>query len=372
MTKSTLLGDIPIEIFLADYWQKKPLLIQGAVPQFDGLINPNDLAALSMRNDLDSRLILESECWQVKTGPFSEKTLTNLPESGWSLLVHDINFIVQEADELLHSFDFIPKARLDDLMVSLAPPGGNVGAHYDSFDVFLLQGLGRKRWQVSQQSDLKLVENAPLKLLSYFQPQYEWILEPGDMLYLPPHTAHHGVALDLSMTYSIGFRAPKYNELFRGFINHLEETRHLPGRYADPDLTLGKHPAALPANFIKTISEHFGTIQWGPNDIVDFLGCYLSEPKPNVVFRQPTRPLGQRAFSKKILKQGIRIVGAARLLFHKNQFWLNGALLVVEPMLYPQLKILADKRKMHSENLTDSIKELLYSWYLQGIIDIGI
>ncbi|HVC48762.1 MAG TPA: cupin domain-containing protein [Burkholderiales bacterium] len=370
MTSSRLLGDTPLETFLADYWQKKPLLIRNAVPGFNGFINPDDLAALSMRQDLSSRLVMQGQPWRVEKGPFKESALTSLPSTGWSLIVHDINFVIQQADDLLHSFNFIPKSRLDDLMVSLAPPGGGLGAHYDSYDVFLLQGLGRKRWQISQQSNLELVENAPLNLLSNFQVEAEWILEPGDMLYLPPHVAHNGIALDLCMTYSIGFRAPEYNEFFQGFITYLSETLEFEGRYGDPDLAYSKNPAAIPENLIADLSGRFKAIQWGHKEIIDFLGRYLSEPKSHVLFKPPKRPLNLATFKNRALHHGIRLASAARLLFHSDQYWLNGDLLKSSSLIDPNLKILADTRSLSGKNLSEALVQNIYPWYLEGIIHL--
>ncbi|MBU6460135.1 MAG: cupin domain-containing protein [Proteobacteria bacterium] len=374
MTSSSLLGQISIETFLANYWQKKPILIRSALPHFSNLISPDDLAALSMRTDLISRLILEGETWEVKSGPFSEDVLTGLGTSRWSLLVHDINFAVKQADTLLHSFDFIPKARLDDLMISLSPQGGNVGPHYDSFDVFLLQGLGKKRWQISQQKDLGLIPDAPLKLLSKFEPQEEWILEPGDMLYLPPHTAHYGVALDLCMTYSIGFRAPAYQELFHGFMDYLGESQHLYGRFTDPDLTYNQNSAILPEELIESTCHQFQKIKWDRHDVIRFLGSYLTEPKNHVTFQRPKKALNFSAFQQRILKQGIRLHPGVKLLFHSNQFWMNGEELSVIPIEYKVLRHLANQRMLLDPELLHNLilQQKLYSWYLLGNIQIGI
>ena len=192
---------------------------------------------LACREDVESRLIRGSGThWQLDHGPFRKSDFKRLPKTEWTLLVQSLNHFLPEADALLAHFDFIPHARLDDLMVSYAVPGGSVGPHFDSYDVFLLQGQGHRRWQIGTQTDLALLDDAPLKILRHFDAEDEWVLGPGDMLYLPPHVAHYGVAEDDCMTYSIGFRAPTTEELAQGFLMHLQDTLKLEGRYADPDL----------------------------------------------------------------------------------------------------------------------------------------
>jgi len=203
-----MLGDIEPSEFLRDYWHKKPLLIRNAIPGFKGLLNPDELIELASLEDAQSRLVtFDKNRWSLENGPFEKRRFRKLPEY-WTILVQGVNHFLPEGAKLLGQFDFIPHARLDDLMVSFAPDGGGVGPHFDSYDVFLLQGMGCRRWQISAQQDSELIPDAPLRILARFEPEQEWILEPGDMLYLPPKYAHNGVAIGNSMTYSIGFRAP--------------------------------------------------------------------------------------------------------------------------------------------------------------------
>jgi 50S ribosomal protein L16 3-hydroxylase len=197
----TLLGGMSVEKFLAEHWHKKPLLVRQALPNFGDWLDRDSLSELACQDNSEGRLVQfkRGRC-ELQHGPFEMEELAVLPKRNWSLLVSGINHLLPEGDWLLHRFDFIPAARLDDLMVSFAPPGGGVGPHFDSYDVFLIQGQGRRRWEISAQDDLTVVEGAP------------WELEPGDMLYLPPQLAHNGVALTDCMTWSIGFRAPKAEE----------------------------------------------------------------------------------------------------------------------------------------------------------------
>ncbi|WP_341648763.1 cupin domain-containing protein [Thauera humireducens] len=211
-TLETLLGGLSAREFLAEYWQKKPLLIRQAVPGFTGVLSKDELFDLACDPDVESRYIrlpadgLEGD-WTLEHGPQSRGRLRGKKQP-WTVLVQGLNLWVPDGDRLLHRFDFIPQARLDDLMVSYAVDGGGVGPHFDNYDVFLLQGMGKRRWQISDQADRSLIEGAPLRILKNFQPAEDWVLEPGDMLYLPPHWAHNGVAIGECTTYSIGFARP--------------------------------------------------------------------------------------------------------------------------------------------------------------------
>ena len=216
--RTKLLGGISPRNFLRDYWQKKPLLVRGALPGFQGLLTCNDLIDLACRDDAQSRLITQKNGkWQLRHGPFTPRSFfASADKKQWTLLVQDVNHFLPAARELLLKFNFIPHSRLDDLMVSYAPDGGGVGPHFDSYDVFLLQGMGRRYWQISAQRDKSLVVDAPIKILREFRPEQEWVLEPGDMLYLPPGYAHNGVAEEqlhdlfdwLSCTWLPGTRHP--------------------------------------------------------------------------------------------------------------------------------------------------------------------
>ena len=207
MKKLPLLGNITPAQFLRDYWHKKPLLIRQAVPGFKPLLPFEKLAELATRDYVESRLVtLEAGQWDLQHGPLHK--LPPRSQKEWTMLVQGINLQDDRADELLRQFRFVPDARLDDLMVSFATDGGGVGPHFDSYDVFLLQAEGQRKWRISAQKNLSLIEGLPLKILSKFKATEEFILEPGDMLYLPPHYAHDGIAIGDCQTYSIGFRSP--------------------------------------------------------------------------------------------------------------------------------------------------------------------
>lgn len=246
---ASLLGGLSIEAFLRDYWQKKPLLIRNAWPDFEPPLTADELAGLACDREVESRLVLERDGeypWQVLNGPFPESTFGELPSTHWSLLVQRVDRHVPDAAEILERFLFIPAWRVDDLMISYAPEHGSVGAHIDQYDVFLLQGKGRREWQINDRdySEDDFMADRDLKILSDFEPTETWMLEPGDMLYLPPGVAHHGIAQDNCMTLSIGFRAPSRLDLLSAFADDcLIEGRDQ--RYADPDLQPPEHSHEL-------------------------------------------------------------------------------------------------------------------------------
>ncbi len=368
----TLLGEISIDTFLKEYWHKKPLLIRGAIPNFEGFLTPNELAGLACEEDVQSRLVsYQKKQWKLEQGPFPEKRFAKLPERDWTLLVQSVNHHMQEGNDLLQQFNFIPHARLDDLMVSYAPDGGGVGPHFDSYDVFLLQGCGQRLWRMSEQKDLSLVAGAPLRILQSFHSEQEWTLSAGDMLYLPPHVAHWGIAIGDCMTYSIGFRAPSAEELSGEFLNYLQMRRELLGRYSDPDLTVQSHPAEISASMIKKVDSILDGLKWNEEDVARFLGQYLSEPKSHVVF-EPPPSMSLKTFCKRIALDGIKLSYKSQLLKAQDSFYLNGEVLEVDPDSVDLMMKLADDRQLTSDELSEAVKihenlvAQLYDWYLAG------
>jgi len=230
------------EIFLRDYWQKRPLHIHGAFSGFTDPIEPEELAGLACEDDIAARIIVEQQNnhWDVRHNPFNESDFTSLPATNWCVLVQDLNKHIRDLDILLEAFNFLPSWRIDDVMVSYAAPNGTVGPHTDQYDVFLLQGMGSRRWQINANSDdSALIEGLDLRILKNFLPEQEFILQPGDLLYLPAGVQHHGVSDEPCMTYSVGFRAPSQIELIGDYIDHLTLKGSEPDdvRYADPSLS---------------------------------------------------------------------------------------------------------------------------------------
>lgn len=276
------LGDMPIETFLRDYWQKKPLLIRNAFPYFESPIDGDELAGLALEEEVESRLVLEkgNTPWELQHGPFDEKTFAKLPESHWTLLVQAVDQWVPEVNELLNHFRFIPNWRLDDIMISFAPDKGSVGPHFDYYDVFLLQGLGKRRWKIGQTCDVNSprVEGTPLNILQDFTTQDEWVLESGDMLYIPPGVAHWGIAEGDCMTYSIGFRAPSHADILTELSQDIASTLSNDLRFSDPQLTLQKNPGEINneaiAQIQQILQQHF-TI----DNIAHWFGKHMTERK---------------------------------------------------------------------------------------------
>ena len=369
----------PIQ-FLAEYWQKKPLLIRQAIPNFKGLMSPNDLAGLACEDGVQARIIKQKKGkWSVQNSPFDETDFTKLRAKDWTVLVQSVNHYLPEAADLLAQFNFIPHARLDDLMVSYAPAGGGVGAHVDSYDVFLLQGSGKRNWKISTQTDLSLIEGAPLRILKHFETEQEWTLEAGDMLYLPPQIAHWGVSMsDDCMTCSIGFRAPKKQELMHEFLSYLQDNMDADGLsidslYSDPNLRLQNHPAEISQDMVKQVSATLQTMTWDNSHIADFLGKYLTEPKPDVVFQVPSK-ISLATFCKQLSIKSLYLDLKSQMLFSNNQFYLNGEQLIVTAELSACMRELADKRCVNTAVLQANthavLAEALFESYLAGYLVI--
>lgn len=367
-----LLGGLTPARFLAEYWQRRPLLVRQALPGFGDWLDRDGLAALAQRDDAESRLVRfrRGRC-ELEHGPFTPEQLRALPKRHWSLLVSGVNHLLDEGDRLLRRFDFIPRARLDDLMVSDAPPGGGIGPHFDSYDVFLIQGRGRRRWEISAQDDLTLVDGAPLRILKNFRVDDSWVLEPGDMLYLPPRLAHNGVALTDCMTWSVGFRAPKADEIAGRFLDHLHDHLELDGLYADPGLRQPAHAGEIPAAMLDWAAQTIRALRWDKRDIADFLGRYLSEPKPHVFFDPPRRPLSFAAFARRAAKQGVALDARSQLLFRGRAFFINGERVELDAAGARALRGLADRRELPAGACAETLMPLLHDWYRAGYLTLG-
>jgi 50S ribosomal protein L16 3-hydroxylase len=371
---TSLLGGLSPAVFLRDYWQKRPLLIRQALPRFTGFLDRDAVFGLAMRGDATSRLVIEHprrrSRWERHDGPFGGLDATMLPESHWTVLIHGVESLVRGGWELLHRFDFIPAARVDDLMVSYAAPGGSVGPHEDDYDVFLLQGAGRRRWQVSTRTERVFDPDAAIKVLKRFVPEDEWLLEPGDMLYLPPGVAHWGVADGPCLTYSIGFLAPSHEALVQGFLGYLGEALSLDSRalYADPDLRPAKRPLEVADAMVGQVASVLDRIRWDKRQIGEFLGRYLTHPKPHAVFTPPRRPLSQADFARRLRGRGrVTLALPSRGLTRGNQLFLNGEAHAASRATLALFERLVRERSLALPLSPDArALELLYSGYLSG------
>ncbi len=366
------LGGMTPAKFLREYWHKKPLLIQQAIPAFAPLIPAEELFAMAGQEDVESRLITHFGTWHIQNGPIAE-----VPKRGrknWTLLVQGANLHNDAADALLRRFNFLPDARLDDLMISFATDGGGVGPHFDSYDVFLLQAHGTRRWRIGAQKDLSLVEGMPLKILRNFEPGQEFVLHPGDMLYLPPHYAHEGVAEGDCMTYSIGFRAPAFQELGEAFLQFMSDSIELPGRYADPELAPVKHPAEISRTMLDKVSSELNKVRFTEDDIAIFLGEYLSEPKASTYFSPPERPLSVAKFAQGAVKRGISLSRKTQMLYRGKHIFINGESFAVGRDDKAVLHTLADTRRLEGASTVATsadVKEALYTWYQDGWLGLA-
>lgn len=364
------LGGITPKDFLRDYWQQRPLLVRNALPGFGGLLTRDELTELACHEDAQSRLVIQKNSkWHLKHGPLSSNDFAKLPKKQWTLLVQDVNHFLPSARDLLSKFRFIPHARLDDLMVSYAPKGGGIGPHFDSYDVFLLQGMGSRRWQISAQQDDRFIADAPLRILKNFLPEQEWILKPGDMLYLPPKYAHNGIAEDDCMTYSIGFRALSHDEVMTQFLVYLQDKVETEGRYSDPGLRLQSHPSKISEAMQAQVHSILKKISWSRDDIENFLGIYLSEPKSHVFFEQPMEPLAPCVFLQQIRENGVQLGLKSRMLSSHNKFFINGEVCRVSSNTFKMLIELADNQELFpSPHIDEETEKILYQWYVNGYI----
>ncbi|VAW68199.1 FIG002776: hypothetical protein [hydrothermal vent metagenome] len=279
------LGNLSTETFLKEYWQKKPLVIRQALPNFQCPISAEEIAGLSCEEAVSSRIILEKDAehpWQPIFGPMDESIFSELPESHWTLAINDLEKVLPELASLCDLFDFIPSWRFDDLLCSYAADQGSVGPHFDLYDVFIIQGKGKRRWQISTADVAQdnQVEGSPLRIQKTFNAEQQWILEPGDMIYIPPNVSHHGVSLGESISFSVGYRAVSHADLLNDFIAHI--TQDLPAKltYEDPDLTVQQHAAEITDDAINRVKKIFREyLNPDHPEIERWFGRYMSDPK---------------------------------------------------------------------------------------------
>ena len=356
--------------FMRRYWQREPLLVRGAFAPFEDPLSPSEVLALACSRDAVSRLVVKRGArWSVEHGPIPSSRFKQLPSRGWTVLVQDTNHFSDRAAELLSRFDFVPHARIDDVMVSYATPGGGVGPHVDSYDVFLLQGRGRRRWQVSGQEDHSFVPGLDLKILRRFVPEREWVLEAGDVLYLPPGVAHHGVAESECLTWSIGFRAPTDREIVAAFLDYLHETLEPRGQYRDPGASVARHPAEIPARLVAHVARALRSVRWSARDVREFAGRFLSDPKAHVYFTAPRAPLSRAAFESRAARSGVALDRKARLLTSAGRFFLDGEALEVPRAARAHLRRLADGRRLVGPiEAPREFWDVVHAWYLVGYV----
>ncbi len=370
--KKNPLGRFAVRRFLREHWQKKPLVLRGIAPALAEALTRDDLIDLACRDDTESRLIVgHGRNWSVRHGPFRRRDFTRLPARQWTLLVNGVDTMVPAARDLLNDFSFIPYARQDDVMVSYAAPGGGVGPHFDSYDVFLLQGGGTRRWQFGNQRNLDLIEGVPLKILSRFRAQEDLLMQSGDLLYLPPQYAHNGTAVGECLTWSIGMRAPGEREVAAQFLDFLQD-RLQDGRvYRDRDLHAQRHPAEIGAAMRGVLRDMVNSVRWNDTDIDRCLGEMLSEPRQSVVF-EPPKDIGVARFAATVKRRGLQLDLKTRMLFDRLRFYINGESITVARNDAGVFRLLADTRKLDAGTpLSLAALQRLQQWHAAGYLQFG-
>ncbi|MEX2493312.1 MAG: cupin domain-containing protein [Nitrospirales bacterium] len=283
--KKLPLGDLSLETFLAEYWQKKPLLVRHALPNVKPPIAADELAGLACEEEVESRLIIQdvaTDQWELTHGPFVDATFSDLPATHWTLLVQAVDHWVPAAADFLAQFYFIPSWRVDDLMISYSGDKGGVGPHYDNYDVFLVQVSGRRQWEVGgiyDESSPRRMD-VPVKILTEWEPEHRWILEPGDMLYVPPRVGHSGMAVgEDCMTCSVGFRAPSHRDILLDFPEYIGETLSEDIRYADPDLVPQANPGEITFKVVKNVQKILTQYVEDHETLAQWFGRYMTSPK---------------------------------------------------------------------------------------------
>ena len=384
-----LLAGLSPAQFMRRHWQKKPLLVRQAVPALESFLTRQSLFKLAARENVESRLIVAGEAgWTLKNGPLPARSLPPVARDGWTLLVQGVDLHVPAAHALLRQFRFVPDARLDDLMISYATTGGGVGPHFDSYDVFLLQASGRRRWKIGLQTDLTLQTGVPLKILQNFHADEEFMLEAGDMLYLPPRYAHDGVAQACDgpdgkpidcMTYSIGFRSPARAELAGELLHRLAEfhedaaetvtdgTRRPPSRYRDPGQPATAVPAQVPSGLEAFAAQAVLAALKDPLALGCALGEYLTETKPAVWFDEAPQPWNGEA--AKAGRAGVELDARSRMMYDANHVFVNGESHRAKGADAALMRLLADRRSLDGRNLrraSAAALALLGDWHEAG------
>lgn len=355
-----LLGGLTPAQFMRRYWQKKPLLVRQAIPQFAPPVARAELFALASQEGVESRLVqLAKGAWKLRHGPFARRSLPALQQPDWTLLVQGVDLHNDAVHALMQQFRFVPEARLDDLMISYASDGGGVGPHFDSYDVFLLQAHGTRRWRIGRQKDLTLRAGIPLKVLAQFEPEAEFVLEPGDMLYLPPRYAHDGIAEGECMTYSIGFKVPSRAELAQELLVRLAEDaadEDKPLLYRDAQQEAVSQPAAIPGALHDFARDALSRALAQPLVLERALGEYLTEPKPSVWFEP-----GEAG----VMLEGLRLDRRSRMMYDAHHVFINGESYRAAGRDAALMRRLADERQLGARELaraSDDALELLSSW----------
>ena len=367
-----LLGGLSPEQFMKRHWQKKPLLIRQAVPNMKPLIERAELLSMLENEEVESRQIVRKGAkWTLKKGPMARKSLPSFKTPDWTVLIQGVDLHHDAVHALLQQFRFVPDARLDDLMISFATDGGGVGPHFDSYDVFLLQAQGQRKWRIGRQKNFELQEGVPLKILKDFKPEAEFVLNPGDMLYLPPGYAHDGVAIGECMTYSVGFRVPRSAELASDLLMGLsEELAEDSGSandllYQDPNQSPAIQDASIPLGMQQFAAKAVAKALKDPQLLNCLLGESLTAPKANVWFDTPD----QDDLPNFVWPKDIQLDRRTKMLFDAKHIFINGESFKAAGQDAKLLRKLANDKFLpsaHAAQLSENAAELMQAWWEEG------
>jgi 50S ribosomal protein L16 3-hydroxylase len=380
----TLLAGLTPSQFMRRHWQKKPLLVRQAIPGFEPMLSRAELFEMAQQEDVESRLIIQQRDteaggaitraksakaaqkangsgWSLGHGPFKKSAFPALSQPGWTLLVQGVDLHSDPLHELMGRFRFIPDARLDDVMISWASEGGGVGPHFDSYDVFLLQAAGQRRWRIGRQKDLSLQENVPLKILTHFVPEEEHVLEPGDMLYLPPGWAHDGIAVDQGcMTYSIGFRVPQRAHLAGELLLRMTDAFEDETLYKDATQPATATPAAVPETLQAFAQDALQRLLAVRQSLACALGEVMTDPKPKVWFEEPASDWKPAA---------VRLDRRTRMMYDDKHIFINGDSFRAGGADARLMRQLADQRELPERvvvRASPAARDLLADWHSAG------
>ncbi|MFO8100389.1 MAG: cupin domain-containing protein [Salinibacter sp.] len=381
---SPLLGDRSPAEFLDTYWQKRPLVVRDALPDFTSPLTPEALAGLACEPDVDSRLILKeggAHPWELRHGPFEHEDFLALPETHWTVLVQEVDRLLPEVGGLLDHFRFLPDWRLDDVMVSYAPTHGTVGPHIDNYDVFLLQGRGHRRWEIGTEpvEEEEIVPDLDVRILADFEPAESFVLGPGDLLYLPPRVAHHGIAEDdACMTYSIGFRAPRHQALVGDFFQEAMERLDPDARYSDPDLSPVDHPGEIHEAARETVRRLLRDLVAADAPLDRWWGRYLTRPSRDRSAVPPPTPISTEALTEQVRQgTGLRRGPVSHLAFIEHNdgtatLFANGTAIDLDADLAYAARLVTGRQHIPADTLTPHLPDPAFCDLLSTLVNDGL
>lgn len=370
------ISGMPVDQFMNEYWHSTPCLFKKAFPKFEPLCDIDTIYEMASDEDIESRLITRNgEDWQLMHGPFE-----NLPDLGmrqWTVLIQGLDHVLPEAHDLLGQFRFIPDARLDDIMLSLASDGGGVGPHFDSYDVFLIQMHGHRKWRIGPIGDGRLIEGAPLKLLENFEPTEEFVLGPGDMLYLPPNYGHDGVADGVCSTLSVGFRALNQAELLANLLREMADAVEKDpvlqkSLFRDPLRGVQTDPTEIPQDLFDFGFQSLSNYTPNPGLIQSCIGKMLSEPKPGVYFPHNSEDLDPSELVQLLAEKGLALGMKSRLLFAGSKCYINGE--EIQPNTEKTLQLMKDlalEREFEPKQAHAALQDEGFRYFILGFAKAG-